>query len=418
MHTNKPVDAPETTNVLYLTYDGLTDALGQSQIMPYLTGLSEKGISITILSAEKPQLLESKKQEIEQHLYTYGINWIPTKYTKKPPLISTFRDLLKLKRTAFKLCSTNKFDIAHCRSYPTSVVGLKLKKKFGLKFIFDMRGFWADERIDGNIWKLSNPLHKLLYKYVKRQEKKFLIHSDHIVSLTNAGVSIIQTGMTQKLPDSKFSVIPCCADLTHFNNTKNTKATRHKERHELQIPETAFVLTYLGSTGTWYMLDEMLHFFKILQQKFRNDACLLIITKDDQKTIHRQLPKHDIMSESVKTVSVNRWRLPEILTVSDAAISFIKPAFSKKASSPTKVAELFGLGIPVFSNHHTGDIEQQYETIPELLVKNFDANTYQKILEHFFQNQKSLPQKVIDIANNYFSLTMGVEKYLKIYQKL
>ena len=31
-------------------------------------------------------------------------------------------------------------------------VGLSLNKKFGVKFLFDMRGFWADEKADGGAW--------------------------------------------------------------------------------------------------------------------------------------------------------------------------------------------------------------------------------------------------------------------------
>ncbi len=30
-------------------------------------------------------------------------------------------------------------------------VGLSLKEKFGVKFLFDMRGFWADEKADGRM---------------------------------------------------------------------------------------------------------------------------------------------------------------------------------------------------------------------------------------------------------------------------
>ena len=33
------------------------------------------------------------------------------------------------------------------------LIALFCKKIFGTKFIFDMRGFWADERVDGDIWK-------------------------------------------------------------------------------------------------------------------------------------------------------------------------------------------------------------------------------------------------------------------------
>jgi hypothetical protein len=50
-------------NILYVTYDGLTDPLGQSQVIPYLAGLSKYGHRIHIVSAEKKNglLREEKK---------------------------------------------------------------------------------------------------------------------------------------------------------------------------------------------------------------------------------------------------------------------------------------------------------------------------------------------------------------------
>jgi len=37
---------------LYLTYDGLTDPLGQAQILPYLLGLETQGMGFVIISFE------------------------------------------------------------------------------------------------------------------------------------------------------------------------------------------------------------------------------------------------------------------------------------------------------------------------------------------------------------------------------
>ena len=42
-------------NVLFISYDGMTDPLGGSQVIPYLRGLAAHGHSITIVSAEKPE---------------------------------------------------------------------------------------------------------------------------------------------------------------------------------------------------------------------------------------------------------------------------------------------------------------------------------------------------------------------------
>ena len=54
------------------------------------------------------------------------------------------------------------------------MIGLALKIKYGVKFIFDMRGFWADERLDGNIWNRNNILFKQIYQFFKSKEKQLL----------------------------------------------------------------------------------------------------------------------------------------------------------------------------------------------------------------------------------------------------
>ena len=47
--------------ILYISYDGMTDQLGQSQVIPYLIGLSGKGHQIHILSAEKDENLGNRE---------------------------------------------------------------------------------------------------------------------------------------------------------------------------------------------------------------------------------------------------------------------------------------------------------------------------------------------------------------------
>ena len=44
---------------LYLSYDGLTDPLGQSQILPYIIQMSSK-YKFTIITLEKRELVKSK----------------------------------------------------------------------------------------------------------------------------------------------------------------------------------------------------------------------------------------------------------------------------------------------------------------------------------------------------------------------
>lgn len=46
--------------VLYISYNGMLDPLGQSQVIPYLKELSRAGIQFTLLSFERPQAFHAR----------------------------------------------------------------------------------------------------------------------------------------------------------------------------------------------------------------------------------------------------------------------------------------------------------------------------------------------------------------------
>ena len=81
----------------------MTDPLGQSQVLPYLCGLSKKGFEFDLISFEKPDKYSLHSALIERICKENNITWHPQKYTKKPPVLSTIYDLLKMKRLANEL---------------------------------------------------------------------------------------------------------------------------------------------------------------------------------------------------------------------------------------------------------------------------------------------------------------------------
>src|SRR6187402_789170 len=120
-------------NILYISYDGMTDPLGQSQVLPYLIGLSKAGYNLHLLSCEKADAYKQNSAIINTICAENNINWHPINYTKKPPLLSTLFDIWQLKREARKIHLDFKIDIVHCRSYIPAMVGEWLKKKYGIK---------------------------------------------------------------------------------------------------------------------------------------------------------------------------------------------------------------------------------------------------------------------------------------------
>jgi glycosyltransferase involved in cell wall biosynthesis len=394
----------------------MTDPLGQSQVIPYLVGLSKLGCEIHILSAEKTINFEINNERIKNSLDANGIFWHPVNYTKKPPVISTVLDIFKLLRKAEKLHKTNNFEIIHCRSYISAFIGLSLKKKYGVKFLFDMRGFYADERLDGGLWPQSNPLYRIVYKYFKTKEKDFLSNADYVVSLTSNGKNIIKNDFGFRyLP---IEVIPCCADVNHFNYNNVDVATKNKYICELGLSNADFVLLYLGSLGTWYMPEEMLKFFSVLKNKMSN-AKFLIITRDDPSLIYSLAEKFDLKSEDILIHPANYPDIPALISLADLAIFFIKPVFSKKASSPTKLAELLGMGIPVICNSSVGDLDIFfYEHDLGILIKEFIPEEYANAVEKIEQLKNIPKEQLRKTACNLFSLDQGIQKYFNIYKNL
>ena len=395
----------------------MTDPLGQSQVMPYLFGLSSLGYNITILSFEKKNRFEQNSNHIKELLNKHNIAWEYLMYTAKPPVISAIYDFWRMKLKAKKLHRKLNFSVVHCRSYLPAMAGLSLKKSYGVKLLFDMRGFWADERVEGNIWNTKRYIFKKIYIFFKSQEKILLKNADYVVSLTQAGKNIISSRMQLDINNSDIEVIPCCADFSVFNTNNIDINFKNLIIKECDIKENEFILSYLGSIGSWYMLSEMLDFF-IELQKIKPSSKFLFITKDNPEHIISVATQKGIPSDRIIVKGGNREQMPTLISLSTASIFFIKPVFSKQASSPTKMAEIMGMGIPIFANSGVGDVDLVFnEYFPQMLVQNFSADNYKKIIKSFFES--SPKQELLkEIAKNKFSVEDGIIKYDKIYNSL
>ena len=119
-------------NVLYISYDGMTDPLGQSQVLSYLKLLSQHEFSFHILSYEKKERYEDHKAFVEEFIRGCDIYWHPLPYTNKPPILSTINNIRKGKKLIKQLTDKHQFSIVHCRGYVPSIICQWLKRKKGI----------------------------------------------------------------------------------------------------------------------------------------------------------------------------------------------------------------------------------------------------------------------------------------------
>lgn len=404
--------------VLYITYDGLSDPLGQSQIIPYLIGLSKANYDITILSSEKKDRLKELGEIIQKLLDENGIVWHHHVYSNSPPVLSTFRNIKQLRKTALALQAESKFDIVHCRSYLASLIGNDLKERSGVKFIFDMRGFWVDERVEGKIWNLRNPIYYFIYNYFKKKERLFLHNADHVISLTHKAIPHIEAlgrGRKNKIP---IDVIPCCADLVHFNTGNIDPTIQNNARASLNIKNEDKVLSYLGSIGTWYRIDAMLEFFEMLLTRDQNYV-FLFITPDKEAVIRSIVSKYHIPQKKILIIFSPYNAVPSLIGLSDYSMSFINPVTSKTASSPTKQGEVMGMGIPMICNAGIGDTESIFDNDEIGYVANgLNKGEYKRIIDLMVKREIIDNDRIANHAKKWFSLEEGIKKYQAVYEKV
>ncbi|WP_205480429.1 glycosyltransferase [Sphingomonas arenae] len=398
------------SRVLYLSYDGMTDPLGRSQVLPYLVELSAMGHDITVVSFEKPHR-RSAMDHVRAICAEAGLHWNPQTYTKHPPILSTWLDIARMNAVAEHLHAERPFDLVHCRSDLPALAGLRLKRRHGLPFLFDMRGFWADERVDGGLWNLRNPLYRAVHAYFKRQERAFMRDADAVVSLTHAA----EAPIASEAPGIAVDVIPCCADLALF--TPPTAQERSAARASLGIPQEVRVPVYLGSMGTWYMLGEMLDAFAV-QRARSPGATMLWVTPDSPDLIHAEASRRGLQPGSLVIRSATRNEVRGLLAAADYGLFFIKPAPSKVASSPVKLGELLAMDLPVLTNGGIGDVEAILrESGAGVTIDRFDPATYANALERL-EGLRPDPVQAADTTRRWFDLDEGVRRYDAIYRRV
>jgi len=151
-------------SVLYITQNGICDHIGQSQVAPYVLGLAAQGHTIHVLSAEKPGLdaLVARYQALFDGA---GVRWTRVPYRNTPKVVGPFLTQWRLERAARRIVRSEGIRAVHCRSFPAALIGYRLKRRFGVKYLFDFRDFYAD----GGLTK-GGALLRPLYRRMKRKE--------------------------------------------------------------------------------------------------------------------------------------------------------------------------------------------------------------------------------------------------------
>src|SRR3954454_14113553 len=118
------METAKRPRVIYVSYDGAAEPLGQSQVVAYLERLAAD-CDIELISFEKPG---DDRAAVGARLQAAGIRWSPLGYHRKPPVVSTAFDVVRGSRRIREIAARIEGPlILHARSYVPALMALRAR---------------------------------------------------------------------------------------------------------------------------------------------------------------------------------------------------------------------------------------------------------------------------------------------------
>jgi glycosyltransferase involved in cell wall biosynthesis len=405
----------EGRRVLFISYNGMLQPLGQTQVLTYLRELAKRGVKFTLLSFERDNAFTPQGarecEALKEELQEQGIEWQWLRYHQRPSLPATLFDVVQGIRVASRLVRKNDIELVHARAHIPATIALALKRKFGLKMIFDLRGLMAEEYVDAQHW----PKGGLRFRVTKATERRIFAATDAVVTLTERIWPIIKEWDGLKGREVVHAVVPCCVDLSWFRPDEQTRA---KLRTELGL-RARLTFVYSGSLDGWYLTEGMADFFAAIVRRCE-DAHLLWLTVGSRERVQQLMSARGISENNFSVHAVAPKDVAAYLSAGDVGISFIKRCFSKLASSPTKNGEYLACGLPIIINAGIGDSDRLAKlSDAAILVDEVNEDGFERA-RLAVQNVIADPQmkaKARELAEKEFDLVnVGGARYADLYE--
>ena len=371
--------------VLFLSYTGVSEPLGQSQVLPYVRGLARRGFRMRLASFEKSTADAAEFLRLEQLLRDEGITWRRLAYHAKPRVASTAYDIAR----GAALCfgdGGRRLELIHARSHVPALMADLATRIAGARYIFDHRGLMAEEFVDSGLW----PQGGWLYRLVSKLEARFLRRA--------AGVVVLTERYRNELgPGPRIEVIPCAVDLSVFRPVEDL--------------ERPYDLIYAGSWSGLYLANEMLRFFSIFRS-VRPNGRFLVLAPPGQP-----LPEQ---GNGIEALHASPDQVPRMLTQAHAGLSLRRPGRAQVAAAPVKVSEYLACGLPVLSSSGVGDLDTLLpSTGTGVMLHGYsDAEMHRAATE--LAHLIALGRLVVDrcrlLAETRYSLETAIDKYAALYE--
>ena len=373
------MDKHEDYDLTYVTIDSLSEGVGSSQITPLISRLSRSGLKINLISYEK----SSPGTQLRDYFESMGVEWNSRPFGSN----GLIGGIVRLNDLRAEILKTR---LIHARSDVPAVSAIASHQA---PVLWDVRSLWADQKV----MIQQNLLNKSLYRIYRGLESIAARKSLGMSTLTSAVVPIFQQ-RHGKLPQLR-TVVPTAVDLDRFKLNP--------------IMPAKVQALFSGTYNDYYDLD----LSGLFMEQFRKQ--LAVETHWARPSESNR--SHIGVGES-KVFSATQTGMADLISNYSFGVSICKldagPSLS--AAMPTKIAEFLASGRPVVVNKGLGDMDQFIEEFDVGVILDGSPVNLTESVHKLISliSDRDTPHRCRAVAEKYFSMDVGAEKYISLYTQM
>jgi glycosyltransferase involved in cell wall biosynthesis len=360
--------------ICYLTFDGLNEGVGQSQIVPLVKKLALLGHKVTIISFEKDNSLGVIKD-----LEVSNINWLTFPFGRQG-----FKGIPK--RIFLMAKNLPKADVYHSRSdLPVLALALRRRKPF----LWDARSLWYEQKLIIE----SRPRSGIFFALARKLEKYAASHASAINVLAEPLLQVIdqRNGGLPKLQ----SVIPTTVDLEKFAKREPRNASK--------------MVLLSGTLNNFYDIETT----RAILSAFHQKGFKIEWARGAESS------RKDLEDSLLITSVLKHEEMPSKIAECSLGLAICRTDCSEvlKGVMPTKVAEFLSVGRPVIVSQGMGDLDNLIRNSNTGIVIT-EEMSINEIVENTLNLLKDpeLSTRCRELAENHFSMEEAVLKYCNTYE--
>ena len=231
-----------TQRILYIHQYFKTPQEGGAIRSYYLAkGLVESRFQVEMITSHNESMVCVKEVD------GIKVHYLPVTYSNEMGVLKRILAFLKFARVSKRyIKKLQGVDLAYVTSTPLTVglIGLWIKRKLKIPFIFEVRDLWPTAPIEMGVIKNS-----LLKNYLYRLESRIYEEAEKIVALSPG----MRDWIKKVVPMKEVYIIPNMADCQFFK-----KEIKDPKLIDFYHADKPLVITYLGSIGATNHLDYLL----------------------------------------------------------------------------------------------------------------------------------------------------------------